>query len=196
MGDWVKGPGGLFQGSTGGNEGGVGGGAHASAGHGAASLSGGLATTHVSKAWAALPAAGRADYLGGRKDFVAAAHAIAEGAKSPGHAAVAELLTKGTTDARLSYLRDGMRDMAPFRAALAGRDATSAARTGDFFGKGKPQPIQLDVYHDGKVALGDGRHRYGALREGGATTYMAKITHYGARGGIVREIAGVPVTIR
>jgi len=110
------------------------------------------------------------------------------GGVAAGAAAFSGVLKRGVTGG-------GMRARAPFRAAFAdaaarGVSATALASSGKYFGS-KVQPIQINVYHDGKTTLSDGRHRYSAARAAGAGRILATVTHYGPRGGVRSEKTAV-----
>lgn len=83
----------------------------------------------------------------------------------------------------LDFLRTGMRPESLEHAAhqLTGKiDVTAAALA--------REPIIVDVYADGKRALGDGRHRLAAAQAAGARAIRVKVRTYGPRGGLKSEV--------
>jgi len=113
----------------------------------------------------------------------------------PGIHAARQVATIGLRDEHLEYLREGMRDMTPFRDAYAaarsaGIDPTTVATTGEYPG-GKFPPIRLEIQPTGEVHLHDGRHRYTAAREQGARAILARIVVRGPRGGRLRDVRQV-----
>lgn len=92
------------------------------------------------------------------------------------------------------YLRDGMRDLEPFRGAYAGADAAeaeliatgkaAARNTGKRF-----EPVTVSVFDDGtgQFHLTDGRHRLTAAREAGAQNVAARVQRFDSAGKLVSE---------
>ncbi len=100
----------------------------------------------------------------------------------------AHLQTHGVKDSQLSYLRDPgthrEESVAHFAKVYAQGKADGQTPTDIAMAQA---PIRLDVYPDGKIALGDGRHRYGAARDNGAKQLRAVVTEYGKLGGVKSE---------
>ena len=95
-------------------------------------------------------------------------------------------------DAQLHYLRDPgthrPESHAHFRAIYAAGKAAGLRPTKIAL---RQDPIRFHVYHDGKIALDDGRHRYAAAHANGATRIAARVVQYGPRGGVRAERVGV-----
>lgn len=94
----------------------------------------------------------------------------------------------------LKYSRDGMRDLTGIRKAYDGASPAEAeliatgqrAPMGSV--TGKPfEPVNVDIWPEGTIALRDGRHRMTAAQEAGATHVLAQVRHWDAEGNILSE---------
>lgn len=84
------------------------------------------------------------------------------------------------------FMMGGMRDLAPFRAAVAGKTPTAVTSMATAMKGPAPfdQPIAIDV-EPGAVILKDGRHRLQAAREAGATHILARVTERNDAGQVI-----------
>jgi hypothetical protein len=94
--------------------------------------------------------------------------------------------------ANAKFLKSGMRDMADVRSAYAGatREEVQAIALGKMPTKsgGKAfEPVRVDIFPDGTISLGDGRHRLMGAQEAGADDILAKVQTWNEAGDIVSE---------
>lgn len=100
----------------------------------------------------------------------------------------------GVSDGDLDYLRTGMRRSSTATVNRVYASELAKGRTVDEVATQVMDPIRIDLSHDGKQYLVDGRHRWTAAREQGASAVRATVHQYGPRGAKkwVREMV-VPI---
>lgn len=113
--------------------------------------------------------------------------------EEPGAADFHDVIVNGLHDGKLKYRRGGMRSVASLYFHKAFNDArvlgispTELAVSGRYFGE-EVLPIRIEVHPDGSRHLVDGRHRYMAAKDSGASSILAEVVLRDLTGGVVAE---------
>jgi hypothetical protein len=111
--------------------------------------------------------------------------------ETPGDVSFREVLFDGVMDGELTYPRSGMRSMLYFDKAfgdarLLGISPTELAVSGRYFGE-EPLPIRIEIHADGSKHLKDGRHRYTAAKQAGASSILADVVLFDMVGDTIAE---------
>lgn len=112
--------------------------------------------------------------------------------ESPGQQAFRDLVFNGIRDGDLQFRRGGSASTSLYchkafnDARVLGISPTELAVSGRYFGE-IVMPIRIAVHADGTIHLVDGRQRYAAAKDAGATSILAEVVLYDLAGDVVAE---------